>query len=234
MIDVTFDFQAEVGKRDPDSHSRTLQRYHQVLWSKPLPSGRVFALEPVRVGSALALRHESDLGSFVLSSDTLANSNKNKRRAFYDQMGAAVNAAWHRNGGAIGGRIIFPRNRIDGKQTINQRRGTHSQIRDRFDLTLEAIRRHYIGGMSPLSEVLERYDNFFALFEDFTGYVNFFLLENLTEGDAVKFYLPFSGFEQSPLPATFAEYEQFRRAQLDFVTGRNARMVAELARAAPQ
>src|SRR5207247_1537178 len=51
----------------------------------------------------------------------------------------AFNAA----GYTIGGMMIFPGNRIDGKWTINQARGCTGRIGDRFDLTLECIRRHY-------------------------------------------------------------------------------------------
>lgn len=47
---------------------------------------------------------------------------------------------------------------------------------DRFDLTLECIRRHYLGQRSPLGETLARYRDFFALFEDFSGYVEFFMV----------------------------------------------------------
>jgi hypothetical protein len=44
----------------------------------------------------------------------------------------------------IGGYIVFPRNRPGQTgQTINQSGGFHPAIRDRFDLTLECIRRHY-------------------------------------------------------------------------------------------
>lgn len=226
LFDVTFDFQAEAGRRDPDSHSATLRRYHQLLWSKPLPSGVMFDLTPVRVGAALALQHESQLGTFILSSDTLANSSKNKLHTFYARMGAETNAAWHREGGAIGGRLVFPRNRVDGKQTINQARGTNPRVRDRFDLTLEAIRRHYAGHTSPLSAAIDRYAAFFALFGDFRGYTRFFLLDDLVQNGAVRFYLPFENFEQPPLPKSFDEYQQFRQAQLDFVSARNARMRA--------
>lgn len=226
-IDPAFDFGAEAGGRDPDSYSATLQRFHQLLWSKPLPSGEMFDLTPVRVGAARALRHESKLGVFLLSSDTLANSNKNKLRPFYDRMGADVNAAWHRDGGALGGRLVFPRNRVNGQQTINQLRGTNARIRDRFDLTLEAIRRHYAGEESPLSAVLARYADFFALFRDFEGYVEFFLLDDLIDGGQVRFYIPFQGYDRSPLPRTFEEYQQFRAAQLAFVAARNARMLAQ-------
>lgn len=227
-IDIAFDFQAEVGKRDPDLYSATLQRYHQILWTKPLPSGALFALELGRVGSVRVLRHDSALGQFVFGSDTLANSNKKVLRPFYDQMGAEANLAWHRDGGTIGGRLIFPRNKVGGMQTLNQVRGTHPLIRDRLDLTLEAIRRHYAGEMSPLSAALERYADFFALFGNFNGYITFFLLDDLVEEGRVRFYIPFDDFGRSPLPRTFEQYQQFRAAQLAFVAARNQRILAHL------
>jgi hypothetical protein len=142
-------------------------------------------------------------------------------------MGAESNRLWHRLGGAIGGRLVFPRNRVDGKQTINQARGTHPRIRDRFDLTLEAIRRHYAGEPSPLSATLATYDDFFALFGNFEGYVEFFLLQDLVETDGtVKFYGPFEKFTGAVLPSTLPSYEEFRSRQLAFVAARNQRMLA--------
>ena len=46
IIDTTFDFRTDTPPgRDPDSHSPTLRRYHQLLWSKPLPSGVLFELD---------------------------------------------------------------------------------------------------------------------------------------------------------------------------------------------
>lgn len=225
-MDVTTDFQDDAGRRDPDSFSSQLQGYHQILWSKPLPGGAIFTLTADRIGSVRVLRHQSELGDFVLSSDTLANSNRGRLPGFYAAMGHESNTAWHRDGGTIGGRLVFPRNKIDGKQTINQRRGTHPKIRDRFDLTLEAIRRHYAGEESPLIETLRAYVDFFALFENFDGYVEFFLLQDLVdETGAVRFYLPFEGYDRSPLPASLEQYEQFRARQLDFVASRNSRML---------
>ena len=85
--------------------------------------------------------------------------------------------------------MLFPGKQIDGKPTINQERGRNSQIADRLDLTLECIRLHYLGETSPLAETLARYGNFFALFEDFNGYTDFFLLQDLVSEDSstVKF-----------------------------------------------
>jgi hypothetical protein len=219
-IDASFDFKTEPNCGvDPDRHSPTLQRYQKLLFSKPLPSGVMFDLSEKTVGVDHVLRHESDLGVFELSSDTILNSNKGPLRRFYDQMPATVNAAWHRS--SIGARLLFPCNQVDGKQTTNQSRGTTKAISDRFDLTLEAIRRHYAGESSPLAEALTRYSDFFALFQNFEGYVDFFLLNDLVDEDGtVRFYLPFGGFENSPLPATFDDYVRFRNAQLEFLAGR--------------
>ncbi|GAA1145637.1 hypothetical protein GCM10009651_32630 [Microbacterium natoriense] len=229
QFDVTTDFQEDSGRRDPDAYSPLLQSYHQRLWSKRLPGGAMFMLSAERVGSVRVLRHSSVLGDFVLSSDTLANSNRGRLRTYYEQMGEESNVAWHRDGGTIGGRLIFPRNRIDGRQTINQRRGTHARIRDRFDLTLEAIRRHYAGEESPLSFTLNSYASFFALFETFAGYVDFFLLQDLVdEKGGVKFYLPFGAYESSVLPSSFEQYREFRQRQLEFVAARNERMMDAL------
>jgi Family of unknown function (DUF6994) len=77
--------------------------------------------------------------------------------------------------------------------TINQARGTNQKIEDRFGLTLECIRRHYVGGVSPLKDDLARYASFFTLFGTFRGYVDFFLLQDLVTPDyfTVRFWTPF-------------------------------------------
>lgn len=196
------------------------------MWSKPLPNGEVFTLRADKVGQARVLRHVTPTGEFVLSSDTLANSSRRARPSFYAAMGDEANEQWHREAGSIGGRLLFPRNRVDGRQTINQRRGTHPRIRDRFDLTLEAIRRHYAGDSSPLGETLERYMGFFALFESFEKYVEFFLLQDLVDGKGgIRFYGPFDNFAGPVLPDTMDEYRRFRQGQLSFVAARNDRIV---------
>ena len=68
-IDVGFDFRADADGRDPDSHSPTLRRYHQLLWSKPLPGGERFDLSVATRG--VYLHHRSTLGEFFLSSDAV-------------------------------------------------------------------------------------------------------------------------------------------------------------------
>lgn len=123
--------------------------------------------------------------------------------------------------------MVFPRNQIDGKWTINQARGFSRAIGDRFDLTLECIRRHYVGERSPLSDVLARYTFFFDLFGDFAGYVDFFLLNDLVTHDAktVLISQPFDDFRGSPIPATAEQYKSYEHASTQFIRNRNRRMV---------
>src|SRR5262245_38124739 len=70
MIDITFDFRSDTPSgRDPDAFSPTLRTYHQLLWSKTLPSGARFELDVTTPGAYL--HHLSELGEFWLSSDTV-------------------------------------------------------------------------------------------------------------------------------------------------------------------
>lgn len=129
-------------------------------------------------------------------------------------------------GYTIGGFIVFPGNMIDGKATINAARGLHRSIGDRFDLTLECIRRFYCQQTSPLYDTLLRYSRFFHLFGDFRGYVDFFFLQDMVQDDcsAVKFWLPFDNFAASPLPSNEEQYILYRKNVIDFINARNQRM----------
>ncbi len=105
-------------------------------------------------------------------------------------------------------------------------RGVHPAIRDRFDLTLECIRRFYRGEDSPLGDVLTRCRDFFDLSADFNGYVEFFLLQDLTldDGAAVRFHLPFVDFGDDPWPRTIEEYASYRVASMEFIRPRGERI----------
>ncbi len=89
-----------------------------------------------------------------------------------DQIPEVEREEFNRIGYTIGGMMVFPGNRVDRKMTINGARGFHPRIKDRFDLTVECIRRHYLDEPSPLSDTLARYADFFGLFGDFAGYVD--------------------------------------------------------------
>ena len=223
QIDTSFDVRTDSSGSDPDSASPTLRIYHQQLWSKALPSGAFFNLE--RVPGAY-LTHSSDLGDFNFSSDTISNSLRgSKRRAsLIAQIPSVKLDAIQARGSTIGARILFPGNRVDKKPTINVARGFNAQIVDRFDLTLECIRLHYRGEPSPLAAALDRYADFFALFETFEGYVDFFLLDDLVQNGQVKFYLPFDGEFGQPLPNTVDEYNEYMANTMKFVAARNLRI----------
>jgi hypothetical protein len=96
----------------------------------------------------------------------------------------------------------------------------------RFDLTVECIRRHYCGEPSPLDEVLARYADFFGLFKSFQGYVEYFLLQDLVSDDcsAVRFSAPFEDFATSPLPGSVDAYRTYRQLAMDLIEARNLRI----------
>lgn len=96
-------------------------------------------------------------------------------------------------------------------------------ICDRFDLTLECIRRYYAGVSSPLYEVLCSDGAFFDLFGDFRGYVDFFLLQNLVSEDysVVRFWDGWKNFSDNQIPQTVEVYLEFLEREVEFVGRRN-------------
>ncbi len=225
-IDVTFDFRRDTPEgKDPDTHSKTLRRYHKLLWSKRLPCGAFFELEDGIPGHYLL--HRSAVGEFSLSSDAVIPTFKWHKR-IQTRIPEGELKAFNAAGYTIGGMMLFPANRIDGKWTINQARGCSRRIGDRFDLTLECIRRYYSNGKSPLSDVLTRYARFFDLFGDFRGYVEFFLLHDLVSSDfsAVTISAPFDDFSGSPIPNDAAEYRTYESAARAFIEARNQRILS--------
>nr|MBN1228646.1 hypothetical protein [Anaerolineae bacterium] len=226
-IDTTFDFRSDTPPgKDPDAHSPTLRCYHRLLWSKPLPGGDMFNL--VVTTPRVYLHHQSQAGEFFLSSDAVIPSFSREKRMsrIIQQVPAEELDAFLAIGYTIGGMMVFPANRVDRKATINGARGLHPRIKDRFDLTIECIRRYYHNQDSPLDATFDRYSDFFKLFEDFRGYVEFFLLQDLVTRDCsrVLFFTPFTGFETSPLPDSLETYGQYRQFAVEFIQARNKRI----------
>ena len=226
-IDIAFDLRSDSLGRDPDTYSPTLRRYHQLLWSKTLPSGDPFVLD---ASGRNYLYHHSALGEFWLSSDAVIPSFSRSPRMSHiiAQVPDEDVDSFDGLGYTIGGMMLFPGNRVDGKMTINQARGCYGSIKDRFDFTLECIRRYYCHEQSPLGEVIARYPDFFGLFGDFRGYVEYFLLEDLVEDDfsAVRFSVPFEDFyTTSPLPGSVEAYRGYRQRAMDFIAARNRRIL---------
>jgi len=223
-IDTEYNFYTDSKGRDPDSTSPTLRNYHKVLWSKPLPNGKILELRDNKKGAYLY--HESELGEFYFGSDAITHSYKNQKRKKWltEQIPNEVNELFD-TGSTIGAYIIFPNKRIDGKHTINQARGVNRSIDDRFDLTLECIRRFYSGNRNPLYETLLRYKEFFDLFDDFPGYIHFFFLDDLiNKYNKIKFYLPFDDFTTHPSFSDVNQYLLYKERVVDFIQARNWRI----------
>jgi hypothetical protein len=232
-IDIAFDFRSDTPLGgDPDTFSPTLSRYHQLLWSKALPCGELFELDVT--GPPYYLHHRSELGEFWLSSDAVVPS-FSWLPLVIDHVPEGEREDFKRIGYTIGGMMVFPAQRVDGKMTINGARGFDAKIKDRFDLTVECIRRHYLDEPSPLSDTLARYADFFGLFEDFAGYVDFFHLQDLVDDDAstVRFFTPFADFTTSPLPATVDAYLGYRQRAVEFTEARNRRIADDVAENPP-
>ena len=227
-IDINFDFRTDTPKgKDPDALSPTLRSYHKLLWSKPLPSGKLFNLEDTKSG--VYLHHKSNLGEFFLSSDTATHtfSRWASMTHIISQISIEEIEEFRRLAYTMGSMIIFPANRIDGKSTINGARGFHPSIKDRIDLTLECIRRHYLNEVSPLTDVLGRYSEFFHLFESFEGYTKFFLLQDLVADDfsTIKFLAPFEDFKTPAVPKTLEAYLDYKNQTIKYIKARSNRIL---------
>ena len=78
-----------------------------------------------------------------------------------------------------------------------------------------------------MSDTVARYSDFFRLFGDFQGYVDFFLLQDLVTEDreSVEFFASFADFATSPLPDSVEAHVAYRRQALTLIEARNRRMV---------
>lgn len=225
MINTKFDFQAEAGGRDSDKYSPTLQEYHRLLWSKPLPGGEMFSLTKI---SGNRLYHKSELGEFFLSSDRAVPTFSGWKRLEHvvSQVSNEQLQKFEHLADTIGGIVVWPSNQVEGMPTINAARGFDRKIVDRLDITIECIRRYYLGQDSSLHDTLDRYREFFNLFGGFKGYIDFFLLQDAVSEDytTVNIATPFDNFNTSPAPSSVDEYVMYMEATAKFVEARNERI----------
>ena len=239
IIDISFDFTTDTPKYwgnywekdpllgcpngDPDSKSKTLQLYHKILYSKALPNGEKMDLQ---IGSGANYLSWKD---FRFGSDSIIVSFRyNRYRKMIEQVANSL-PNYHdymenyiHKSYTLGGEIIFPKKQCG----INQSRGCNPYIKDRWDLTLECIRKFYLNEDSPLYDVLLQNKDFFDLFVDFKGYIDFFYLQDCVADDYshVNFWLGNGAFDKYPLPKTVDEYLCWIEQELDFVNKRNERI----------
>lgn len=219
-IDVNFDVQTDSGGKDPDYASPTLRSFHQLLWSKLLPNGMMMKLE---VAKDCYLKWNG----ICFGSDSITATFRNGRNKHFEEFKKGIsdyqNYEKHNLSilYTIGGEIIFPQT----PWSMNRARGCHPKICDRWDLTLECIRRCYAGEPSPLDKALLESKRFFDLFVDFKGYVDFFFLQDcVDEYYNVKFWLDTPLFENNPIPETLDSYLTWVDSQIEFVANRNKRI----------
>lgn len=227
LIDTSFDFRSDSNGKDPDSHSATLRKYHQLLWTKQLPNGELLELEVS--GSNLIYRF--NMQTIKFGSDSISNSYIGTKRIAHlkNEIPLSEFEEFRDQGSTIGGYIIFPSERVGGKMTINGARGCNTKIADRFDLTLECIRLHYQRREQPLEGTFTSPLNkfFFSLFRDFKGYVDFFLLQDLVSKnyEEINFFTHFDAlFSKNPIPRSASEYRTYKQASMKFVSNRNLRI----------
>jgi hypothetical protein len=236
-FDPRFDFRTDSNGHDPDSASQRLKAAHKLLWSKELPGGDVFSLDDSIPDEYLV--HASPRGRLSLASDTCVPSWSSWTRPRISSITSQVPIAELERYDTLtyqmGAMLLFPRNGPGANRgtSLNQDRGTNGYIVDRLDLTVECIRLYYEEKdepsperVNPLAETLQRWSDFFDLFQDFSGYTDFFLLQDLLtdDGSTVDCFLPFDGFQWWPFPIDADGYAKYRRRALDFVEARNCRM----------
>lgn len=239
IVDTSFDFTTDtpgywndfwtrndglgVGGADPDANSPMLKEYHRFLWSKPLPNGESMELIFGKGNQYLCWN------DFSFGSDSIIVSFRYKKyRSMLEQIARSVPDYHHfvedylHKAYTIGGMTIFPK-RPGG---MNQSRGCNALIRDRWDLTLECIRRYYMGDQSPLYDVCMKDKAFYDLFVDFKGYVDFFFFQDCVSEDYSQ-VLMFEGtadFNHDPMPSSVDSYFSFIDAEMIFLEKRNQRI----------
>lgn len=200
------------GLLDPDAFSERLYDFYETIWNiqKQKLNLNLPEVKKVWNGNAWELVGVADK-NFRLGTDSIISVywHRNDMRGFIAQL---IETEGHdfkhyigkylQKANTIGGFMLFPRHR----QSLNQTRGVNARINDRFDLTLECIRRMYLKKDNPLQSALERDKSFFDGFGTFENYVNFFCLNsswvkdgqvlNLMDNTSLENY----NFDKNPLP----------------------------------
>lgn len=231
---------------DPDGNSPTLRSYHQKLWSKKLPNGKIMQLS---VGTDYSLVWKD----FRFGADSIVNTyfhhirgnnfltdeikqylcdNANEDGTKFNDF-TSFYKDYLKKSYTIGGSIIFPKT-----NSINVARGT--SLNDRFDLTLECIRLYYLGEKSPLFDTLKTNETifnalmankpFFDLFENFKEYVKFFYLDDLVTDNytAIKYFNSCTDIIHAKYPSSAEDWLALYKNQLAFVKNRNNRIKREI------
>lgn len=233
IIDIEYDYRLDSKCGDPDTDSPKLYEIHSLLWNKEISENSILNLSILSksYGRLILKNNLTD----NLSSDRMCPHFVGKYNGKLDGwLSESEKEKFQQKVRTIGGHIVFPAHRKDGF-TINQARGVNRKISDRFDLTLECFRRYYVNEESPLTSTLKRYSDFFKLFKDFKGYIDFFMLQDFIENiEEVKFSLPFDDFNRSALPENQKEYVNYMNNTIELIDKRNERIIKRMNKASVQ
>jgi hypothetical protein len=234
IIDVNFNFTTDCSywdgynngdsDTDPDIMSPTLRLYQQILYSRKTPCGKTIILKQGKNVNYDYLVYQDNR----LASDNIINMFERynlpwSREAQIDNYNDKIKQ-YKLASYIIGAEILFPKH----KDSINQWRGKNKQIQDRFDLTLECIKRFYDGEQNPLNETLNKDKWFFDLFVNFKGYIDFFFLNDLVSLSykQIKFFLGNYNdvFIRPPFPQNKHEWQKLYDNQMNFLQQRTNRI----------
>jgi hypothetical protein len=235
-VDINYDFRKDL---DVDKDSYKLKKYHKILWSKELPNKEIFSLDTTK-GEYLIFHSNSN--RIRLSSDWIINTYLHWNYPSIDKIKKQISVYDYDNFNklayTIGSYIIFPLDPIDtpsSTYTINTGRCqlVNCKIKDRFDLTLECIRRYYLkkenpfyNEENPLSEVICDFAYYFDLFVNFKEFCDFYLLQDLTKNNysEIKYFLTFNSFSIDPFPKNVDDYREYMKKATEFIIARNKRI----------
>lgn len=237
LIDLNRSFADDYrANRDPDRYSAVLYEWHKLLWSRVVEGVAPFSLEVLGDRGYTIRLTTTDGRTCRLASDGLIQTwsspgwHRRLQAAVIDEILTDRNN-FYRTASTIGGYLLWPLNGPgETGQSINQARGTTAAIADRFDLTLECVRRHYLApeAVNPLGKCLNRYAGFFKLFTDFDTYVRFWLLDDmLTAEGKVRSFMTgqaIDEFRPVGIAQSVEEYVRFREGNIAFVQARNERI----------
>lgn len=235
VFDTSFDYKTDQPRKtrpDADRDSERLRSDHALLWTKELNSKALFApTPPAHRGDGYLIFTDGSGDRHWYGSDAITNSYTTwtRPKALVDAIAGLSEDEKRRfltppyTSGSI---MIWPVRSKD-PATMNRVRGRHPAIGDRMDLTTECIRRHYAGEPEgPLAEAIHAYADFFALFDGFQEFVDFFHFQDLVTDDyeQVRFFLPLEDFQRPGTPSTTEEYVTYREKVLELVERRGRRM----------
>ncbi len=222
MLKLNVNKSYNLQNKDPDKYNDELGMAHTLLWTSRSKLG---VLKLCRYNKMATTINGIE---FILTPDTITNSFRNNKIVCgFDEDAQNLIDKYEKIGYTIGSSIVFPI-MIDGKSigwTMNRARGLNSKIHDRFDYTLECIKRYYDKNINnPLIRAIEKSANFFEIFGSFKEYVDFFFLNDLVDENYNVISFTDTIDFNCAIPITKGSYIKYLSNTMEFVKKRNKRI----------